>query len=48
MPGLRIKKHLDENGIKYSSDGEWFWEDREEGLEVIAWQPLPEAYKDNL
>ena len=26
-------------------DGKWFWEDEEEGLVVIAWQPLPQTYK---
>lgn len=28
------------------NDGDWFWEDREEGLEVIAWRPLPEPYTE--
>lgn len=26
-------------------DGDWFWEDREDGIEVIAWMPLPEGYR---
>ncbi len=25
------------------SDGDWFWEDREEGIEVTHWMPMPEA-----
>ncbi len=27
-------------------DGQWFWEDGEEGLATIAWQPLPEPWKE--
>ncbi|HIT90589.1 MAG TPA: DUF551 domain-containing protein [Candidatus Merdenecus merdavium] len=27
------------------SCGDWFWENREEGIEVIAWMALPEPYK---
>jgi len=26
-------------------DGDWFWEDREEDIVVVAWMPLPESYK---
>lgn len=26
-------------------DGDWFWEDREEDIVVVAWMPLPEPYK---
>lgn len=28
-----------------ANDGDWFWEDREDGIEAIAWMPLPELYK---
>lgn len=27
-------------------DGQWFWEDGEEGIVVAAWKPLPEPYKE--
>ena len=30
----------------FIQDGKWFWEDREDGIEVIAWRPLPEPYKE--
>lgn len=26
-------------------DGDWFWENREDGIEVVAWMPMPEPYK---
>ena len=26
-------------------DGDWFWENREDGIEVVAWMPLPEEYR---
>ncbi len=28
------------------SDCGWFWEDKEEAGEVIAWRPLPKPYKE--
>jgi hypothetical protein len=38
-----------ENGkVSYDfigTDGDWFWEDREEDIVVLAWMPLPEPYK---
>lgn len=38
-----------ENGkVSYDfigTDGDWFWEDREEDSVVLAWMPLPEPYK---
>ena len=28
-----------------TEDGDWFWENREDGIEVVAWMPLPEEYR---
>lgn len=30
-----------------TEDGDWFWENREDGIEVVAWMPLPERYKED-